>query len=171
MRIGSFRKKVLLALQNREIYLDLIKSSNSMTDVEAKKQYHLENDNVNIKYALIPYDIIEDSLVDINDNEINKYIRDNKKNYKKDKTTNIRYVIFEEKPTEADLLEIRSKLEVLKKRQVVYNDISKLTDTIGGFKEILNNREFIEQYSEVLLIQYINHVGDSIMNMLTSYLA
>ena len=37
----------------------------------------------------------------------------------------------------------------MKKRQVVYNDVSKLTDTIGGFKEILNNREFIEQYSEV----------------------
>lgn len=145
----KFQEKSIIGVAKQRIYLDLIKSSNSMTDVEAKKQYHLENDNVNIKYALIPYDIIEDSLVDINDNEIKKYIRNNKKNYEKDKTSSIQYVIFEEKPTEADLLEIRSKLEVLKKRQVVYNDVSKLTDTIGGFKEILNNREFIEQYSEV----------------------
>ena len=49
-----------------------------MTIVEAKNHYHLENDNVNIKYAFIPYDTIEDSVIDINDNEIKKYIRNNK---------------------------------------------------------------------------------------------
>ena len=83
----KFQEKSIIGVAKQRIYLDLIKSSNSMTDVEAKKQYHLENDNVNIKYALIPYDIIEDSLVDINDNEIKKYIRNNKKNYEKDKTS------------------------------------------------------------------------------------
>ena len=74
----KFQEKSIIGVAKQRIYLDLIKSSNSVTDVEAKKQYHLENDNVNIKYALIPYDIIQDSLVDINDNEIKKYIRNNK---------------------------------------------------------------------------------------------
>ena len=145
----KFQEKSIINVAKQKIYLDLIKASTSMTIAEAKDHYHLENDNVNIKYAFIPYDIIEDSVIKINDNEVGKYIRENKLKYEKDKSTSIQLVTFEDLPTEDDLLEIRLRLDALKAKQIVYNEVSKLTDTIEGFKQIDDIVEFIDQYSEV----------------------
>ena len=145
----KFQEKSIINVAKQKIYLDLIKASTSMTIAEAKDHYHLENDNVNIKYAFIPYEIIEDSVIKINDTEVANYIRENKLKYEKDKSTSIQLVTFEDVPTEDDLLEIRSRLDALKSKQIVYNEVSKLTDTIEGFKQIDNIVEFIDQYSEV----------------------
>ena len=145
----KFQEKSIISVAKQRIYLDLIKASTSMTIAEAKDHYHLENDNVNIKYAFIPYDIIEDSVIKTNDNEVAKYIRDNKLKYEKEKSTSIQLVTFEDVPTEDDLREIRSRLDALKSKQTVYNEVSKLTDTIEGFKQIDDIAEFIDQYSEV----------------------
>ena len=101
-----------------------------MTEAEAKSNYHLENDNVNIKYVQIPFDIIPDSLVQVSDAEIKKYIKDNEIDYKRDETRNIQYVAFDEDPTEDDLSAIRLKLDGLKTERIAYNDVSKLTDTL-----------------------------------------
>ena len=145
----KFQEKSIISVAKQRIYLDLIKASTYMTIAEAKDHYHLENDNVNIEYAFIPYDIIEDSVIKINDNEVAKYVRDNKLKYEKDKSTIIQFVTFEDLPTEDDLFEIRSRLDALKTKQIVYNEVSKLTDTIEGFKQIDDIVEFIDQYSEV----------------------
>ena len=145
----KFQEKSIINVAKQKIYLDLIKASTSMTISEAKDHYHLENDNVNIKYAFIPYEIIEDSVIKINDTEVANYIRENKLKYEKDKSTSIQLVTFEDVPTEDDLLEIRSRLDALKSKQIVYNEVSKLTDTIEGFKQIDDIVEFIDQYSEV----------------------
>ena len=145
----KFQEKSIISVAKQRIYLDLIKASTSMTIAEAKDHYHLENDNVNIKYAFIPYEIIEDSVIKINDTEVANYIRENKLKYEKDKSTSIQLVTFEDVPTEDDLLEIRSRLDALKSKQIVYNEVSKLTDTIEGFKQIDDIVEFIDQYSEV----------------------
>ena len=145
----KFQEKSIINVAKQKIYLDLIKASTSMTIAEAKDHYHLENDNVNIKYAFIPYEIIEDSVIKINDTEVANYIRENKLKYEKDKSTSIQLVTFEDVPTEDDLLEIRSRLDALKSKQIVYNEVSKLTDTIEGFKQIDDIVEFIDQYSEV----------------------
>ena len=145
----KFQEKSIINVAKQKIYLDLIKASTSMTIAEAKDHYHLENDNVNIKYAFIPYEIIEDSVIKINDTEVANYIRENKLKYEKDKSTSIQLVTFEDVPTEDDLLEIRSRLDALKTKQIVYNEVSKLTDTIEGFKQIDDIVEFIDQYSEV----------------------
>ncbi len=144
-----FQEESIINVAKQRIYLDLIKASTSMTIAEAKDHYHLENDNVNIKYAFIPYNIIADSVIKINDNEVAKYIRENKLKYEKDKSTSIQFVTFEDLPTEDDLFEIRSRLDALKTKQIVYNEVSKLTDTIEGFKQIDDIVEFIDQYSEV----------------------
>lgn len=145
----KFQEKSIINVAKQKIYLDLIKASTSITIAEAKDHYHLENDNVNIKYAFIPYEIIEDSVIKINDTEVANYIRENKLKYEKDKSTSIQLVTFEDVPTEDDLLEIRSRLDALKSKQIVYNEVSKLTDTIEGFKQIDDIVEFIDQYSEV----------------------
>ena len=145
----KYQEQSIIGVAKQRIYLDLIKASSGMTEAEAKSNYHLENDNVNIKYVQIPFDIIPDSLVQVSDAEIKKYIKDNEIDYKRDETRNIQYVAFDEDPTEDDLSAIRLKLDGLKTERIAYNDVSKLTDTLEGFKETQNVADFIDQYSEI----------------------
>lgn len=145
----KYQEQSIIGVAKQRIYLDLIKASSGMTEAEAKSNYHIENDNVNIKYVQIPFDIIPDSLVQVSDAEIKKYIKDNEIDYKRDETRNIQYVAFDEDPTEDDLSAIRLKLDGLKTERIAYNDVSKLTDTLEGFKETQNVADFIDQYSEI----------------------
>jgi peptidyl-prolyl cis-trans isomerase D len=145
----KFQEKSIIGVAKQRIYLDLIKASNVMTESEAKENYHFENDNVNIDYIQIPFEFISDSLIEITDAEIKNYIKNNKEDYKLDESRNIQYVTFNETPTEDDLAAIRLRLEGLKSQRIAYNDVSKLTDTLEGFKETKTVADFVDQYSEV----------------------
>ncbi len=145
----KFQEKSIIDVAKQRIYLDLIKSSNVMTESEAKANYHFENDNVNIDYIRIPFELIPDSLVKVSDAEIKSYIKNNEVDYKLNESRNIQYVAFNETPTEDDLATIRLRLDGLKSQRISYNDVSKLTDTIEGFKETKTVADFVDQYSEV----------------------
>ncbi|MDA8644228.1 peptidylprolyl isomerase [Flavobacteriaceae bacterium] len=145
----KLQEQSIIGIAKQRIYLDLIMASAGMTEAEAKANYHLENDNVTIQYVQIPFDVIPDSLVEVTDTEIKKYIQENKEEFKREETRNIQYVAFDESPTEDDLATIRLRLDGLKSQRIAYNDVSKLTDTLEGFKETRNVADFVDQYSEV----------------------
>lgn len=139
----------LVGIAKQNIYFDLIKSSTNLTEAEAKAAYHFENDNVSIQFVRIPFETIPDSLVEVSDREIKKYINDNEAIYKREASRNIQYVLFEETATAEDEEVIRLRLEALKEERVAYNDVSKLTDTLEGLKTTKNISEFIADYSEM----------------------
>ena len=143
------QEQSIINLAKQRIYLDLIKSSGGMTEAEANALYHFENDNINIEYLQIPFEVIPDSLVSVSDSEIKQYINSHKKEYERPASRNLQYVLFEENPTEDDLATIRLRLEGLKEDQVAYNDVSKLTDTIEGFRTVQNIIDFVDRYSEI----------------------
>ena len=145
----KLQEQSIIGIAKQRIYLDLIMASAGMTEAEAKANYHLENDNVTIQYVQIPFDVIPDSLVEVTDAEIKKYIQEHKEEFKRVETRNIQYVAFDESPTEDDLATIRLRLDGLKSQRIAYNDVSKLTDTLEGFKETRNVADFVDQYSEV----------------------
>ncbi|MFQ3341762.1 MAG: peptidyl-prolyl cis-trans isomerase D [Flavobacteriaceae bacterium] len=145
----KFQEESIIGVAKQKIYLDLIMSSAGVTEAEAKASYHLENDNINIQYVQIPFDAIEDSLVTVSDAEIKNYINSHTADYQRKASRNIQYVSFEENPTEDDLFSIRLRLDALKEERVAYNDVSKLTDTIEGFRTTKNIADFIDEYSEV----------------------
>ncbi len=145
----KIQEQSIIGVAKQRIYFDLIKSSNVMTESEAKVNYHFENDNVNIDYVQIPFEIIPDSLVNISQAEVNRYIKDNEEDYKINNSRSIEYVIFKEIPTNDDLAAIQLRLDGLKTKRIAYNDVSKLTDTIDGLKETGNISDFIDEYSEV----------------------
>ena len=141
------QEKGIIGVAKQRIYLDLIKSSGGITEAEAKAWYHFENDNINVEYVQIPFDIIPDSLVNVKDSEIKQYIKEHKANYERPVSRNLHFVSFDENPTEADLDLITLRLEGLKDDQISYNDVSKLTDTIEGFKKTKNIIDFVDRYS------------------------
>ena len=145
----KFQEESIIGVAKQKIYLDLIMSSAGITEAEAKLSYHLENDNINIKYVQIPFDTLEDSLVVVSDAEIKNYINSHAADYQRKASKNIQYVSFEENPTQDDLSSIRLRLEALKEERIAYNDVSKLTDTIEGFRKTKNIADFIDEYSEI----------------------
>ena len=144
------QEKSIISLAKQNIYFNLIKSSSGLTDEEARETYHFQNDNINIKFVNIPFEIIPDSLVKVSDSEIRKYVNDNSKIYERDETRNIQYVLFDDEATESDITDIRLHLESLVDERISYNNVSKLTDTIAGLKSTTKIREFIEDNSDLL---------------------
>ncbi|MEK9851431.1 MAG: peptidylprolyl isomerase [Flavobacteriaceae bacterium] len=143
------QEQSIINVAKQRIYLDLIKSSGGMTEAEARTLYHFENDNINVEYLQIPFDEIPDSLVSVSDAEVKQYIKSHEKAYERSASRNLQYVLFDESPTEDDLAAIRLRLEGLKEEQIAYNDVSKLTDTIQGFKTAENIVDFVDRYSEI----------------------
>ena len=140
----------IISLAKQNIYFNLIKASSGLTEEEAKEIYHFQNDNINIKFVNIPFETIPDSLVNVSDSDIRKYIKNNEKVYKKDETGNIQYVLFDDEATESDITDIRLSLESLIDQRISYNNVSKLTDTIPGIKTTVNLSDFIEDNSDIL---------------------
>ena len=138
----------IIASARESIYFDLIQSSTAVTDQEAKTFYHLEADNVDLNYVQVPYASLADSLFTIKQSEVKAYIKDNASKYEREASRSLQYISFLEQATEEDQTIIRNGLEGLADDRVEYNDVSKLTDTILGFKNTKNLTEFIDRYSE-----------------------
>lgn len=141
----------IIAVAKEQIYLDLIKASAGITEQEAQQLYHLENDLVNLEYVRLPYVMIPDSLISISDAEIKAYVNKNKSKFEQKASRDIQLVIFDEDATEEDIAALRADLETLLEDRVEYNDVSKLTDTIVGFKNTTNTSDYIERYSDQAL--------------------
>tara|TARA_B100000780_G_scaffold17033_1_gene11146 strand:+ start:2649 stop:4769 length:2121 start_codon:yes stop_codon:yes gene_type:complete len=137
----------LIGLAKERIYIDLIRSSTVFTDVEGESAYHVENDQASIEYVQLPYSLVPDSLISVSDTEIKEYISKNSQKFKRKPTRDVRYVLFEEKATDDDVLNQRKELESIIDNKIEYNDVSKLNDTIIGFKKVNDVSEFVAQYS------------------------
>lgn len=138
----------IISSAKENIYFDLIKSSIVVTDNDAKINYHLENDNVDIQYAKYPFSKIPDSTFNISDLEIKEYINKNKDKYKRDESRSVEYVAFFENATEEDLRDIRQSMINLTEDRFEYNEVSKLTDTLIGFYNSKNLNDFIDRNSD-----------------------
>ena len=143
------QERSIIEIAKQNIYYDLIKASNGLTEAEAKAAYHLENDNLNLKFVRIPFDYIPDSLVSVSDNEVKAYRNEHKDLYQRDAYRNIQFVRFDNAATEDDISAIRLRLEGLINERIAYNDVSKLTDTLEGLKTTTKIADFVDEYSEV----------------------
>ena len=138
----------IVASARESIYFDLIRSASVVTEKEAQIQYHLEADNVDLDYVQIPFSSIPDSLVSVKQSEVKEYIKNHASKYQREPSRSLQYVAFLEQATAADETAIRTELEKLIEDRVAYNDVSKLTDTIVGFKNTKDLAAFIERNSE-----------------------
>ena len=138
----------IIASAREGIYFDLIKSSTAVTPKAAERQHHLDNDNLDMNYVQIPYSSLPDSLVTVSMAEVKAYIDNHKKDYEREASRHLRYVSFLEQATPEDEAVIRENLERLIEDRIEYNEVSKLADTLVGFKNTTNLSAFIERYSD-----------------------
>ena len=146
----KIQEQNVIASAKQKIYFNLITSSITYTDVESNLEYHLENDKVTIDYIKIPFNEIPDSIFKITNSQISNFIKKNKNNYIIDPSRIIEYVFVPDIASPLDENNIRTNLESIRDGIIQYNDVTKLVDSIEGFKDAKNIVEFVETYSEKL---------------------
>src|SRR5690554_4864156 len=116
-------------------YFNLIKGGLRSTIAEGEQEYHFQNDNIDLSYALVPYSSIEDADITITDSEIEKYVAAHKNQYQTEAKADIQYVLFSEEPSETDIADAKEATAVLLNQKVEFNNQTKTNDTIPGFKK------------------------------------
>ncbi|MFL1894964.1 peptidylprolyl isomerase [Aquimarina sp. 2-A2] len=130
-----------------EAYLNMIKAGVGATLSEGELAYKMENDKVDIKYVQLPYSSIPDTEVTVSDAEIEAYIEKYPKRYKADASRSLRYVVFEEKPSEEDEAELKEEITALLNDRAEFNSATNTTDSIKGLRNTENVEEFINENS------------------------
>lgn len=132
-----------------KLYNTLVKSAIYTTQNEAKFQYESEANKVSFSYVAGLYSSIKDSDVKVSDDEIVAYMKKNEKKYKQDESREIQYVVIEDKPSDADVNEVKAKITSLLSGSVVYNATTKKNDTVAGFRTTKNAVAFVNANSDV----------------------
>ncbi|SDX28378.1 peptidylprolyl isomerase [Aequorivita viscosa] len=129
-------------------YFNLIKGGLRSTIAEGEQEYHFQNDNIDLSYALVPYSSIEDADITITDSEIEKYVAAHKNQYQTEAKADIQYVLFSEEPSETDIADAKEATAVLLNQKVEFNNQTKTNDTISGFKNVEDYEDFVNQHSD-----------------------
>ncbi|MEZ4803632.1 MAG: peptidylprolyl isomerase [Gelidibacter sp.] len=133
----------------QQSYFNMIKAGIASTLGEAEVEYNLENETVDLKYVQIAYSTIADSLVNVSKSEIKDYINNHKKKFEVEASRDINFVEFKEVASVEDEDEVKGSVAKMLDNKVEYNDVSKLNDTIVGFKNTNDVETFINTYSDV----------------------
>ncbi len=145
----KMQEQDIISIAKKNIFFNLISSSVTYTDIESDLEYHLENDKVTIDYVKVSFDDIPDSLFNISNSQVSNYVRKNKDNFMMDPSRVIDYVFVPDDASNIDENNIRTNLEVIRDGIIQYNDVTKLVDSIEGFKNVKDIPEFVDTYSEI----------------------
>jgi peptidyl-prolyl cis-trans isomerase D len=92
-------------------YENLLIKTNYVTEAEAERDYHTQNDVAEVKYLYVPYFVVSDSAIKVTDSDLKDYYNRNKEKYKAEQTRSLSYVSFPIEASSADSAEIRLELE------------------------------------------------------------
>lgn len=132
-----------------QMYSALVKAGTYTTTAEAKMQYEMSANKVNLDFVAVPFSSIKDSDVKISDDEIVAFMRKNEKKYKADETRELQMVIIEDKPSAEDEAQVKAELTQLLNGKVEYVKETQKNDTVQGFRTTRNTAEFVNSNSDV----------------------
>ncbi len=98
--------------QNRlnEKLQSLLYASIMVSDTEIKRKYIDQNISMNVDYALVDLNLFPDSLISVTDDDLKDYYYENLNKHKILAQRKLKYVIFPDKPSDADSLTAKSIL-------------------------------------------------------------
>lgn len=97
--------------RSRLKYENLIVKTGYVTEAEAEKDYHVQNDVAEVKFLYVPFFAISDSAVKVSDSDLKSYYEKNKKKFKSAQTRSMSYVAFPVIPSAQDSAVIRTEMD------------------------------------------------------------
>ncbi|WP_340064604.1 peptidylprolyl isomerase [Ascidiimonas aurantiaca] len=143
------QETALIEGAREQMYFNLIKGGMFSTLQEGAQYYRFQSDKIDIKYVRVPYTSIPDSAVTVTKKEIQSYINSHKSDFEEEASRDIRYVLFEEKPSLEDEEEVKNRITALLDDSVEYNSTTGKNDTIPGFRKTTNLEDFVNRHSDV----------------------
>ena len=139
----------IISAAKEQMYFNFVKAGVGTTLQEGASTFKFQNDKVSFDYVQLPYTAIADSLVSVSKEEIAAYVKAHSKDFKEEEARDLRYVFFQEKPSKADEDAVLAQITSLLEDREEYNEDTKESETVLGFKNTQNDAEFLERYSEV----------------------
>lgn len=103
-------KRDLAPGRERIKYENLLLKSSYVTQAEAEREYHVQNDVAEVKYLFVPFFAIKDSMA-VTDSDLKAYYQQNKHKYKTEETRGVSYVTFPVTATAEDSAAIKLEFE------------------------------------------------------------
>ncbi len=123
--------------------LSAIVSKGMYTPTWMAQEYHAkEKTPVDFSYVKIPYSKITDGQVEVSNDEINTYLKNNATQYRtKEASTTLEYVTFDVKPSNADSLAYRNYLkELIPNFVTAENDSSYIIQNDGVYSTVFTQK-------------------------------
>lgn len=139
----------IVQMAKEQTYFNLIKAGAGATLKEGELDYKLANQKMDIKYVRVPYTSIPDSTINVSKEDIAAYVNNHKDDFKQEKSRDIQFVYFDEKPSEADDAAIKQEVTKLLDDTVVYNEQTDRNDTIRGFRNTTDVDAFLSRNSDI----------------------
>ncbi|MGB5821416.1 MAG: peptidylprolyl isomerase [Saonia sp.] len=141
-------EQAIIQSAKEQTYFNLVKAGVGATLKEGELDYKLANDKVDVKYVRVPYSSIPDSSITITKAEIEAYINAHKEKYKQEKSRDIQFVYFEEKPSLGDETAIKDQITKLLEDTEEYSEERDTTDIISGFRNTTDVTAFLDRNSD-----------------------
>lgn len=142
-RWTMFQRDLALG-RERLKYENLLLKTTYVTEAEAEKDYHNQNDVAEVKYLYIPYYVITDSI-SAEDKDLRDYYNRNKNKYKAEQTRGLAYVTFPIQASAADSAQIREELE---KMAAEFKTV--VNDSVFAASNTQGNEPFSKYYASTL---------------------
>jgi peptidyl-prolyl cis-trans isomerase D len=94
-------------------YENLILKTTYVTEAEAERDYHLQNDVAEVKYLYVPFFALRDSVANVSDGDLQAYYSKNKEKYKSEEMRSLSYVTFPLVASREDSAAIREEMNRL----------------------------------------------------------
>jgi peptidyl-prolyl cis-trans isomerase D len=111
-RWSTFQRDLGLG-RERLKYENLLIKTNYVTEAEAERDYHTQNDVAEAKYLYVPFFVVSDSSISVSDSDLRAYYNRTKEKYKAEQTRSLSYVAFSIQASATDSLQIREELQKL----------------------------------------------------------
>ncbi len=106
----DFFKNDMRPARERLKYENLLIKSTFVTQAEAERDYHFQNDVAELKYLYVPFGAVSDTLVTASEGAHRNYYDKNKRKYKVENTRSICYVSFDVLPSAEDTAAFRDEI-------------------------------------------------------------
>ncbi|MEM6360809.1 MAG: peptidylprolyl isomerase [Bacteroidota bacterium] len=105
-------------------YENLMLLSSYATNAEGERKYGAETNVAEVKYVYVPFYSVNDSSVQVSDNDLEAYLNGNKEKYKVEESRSLKYVSFSVIPSAEDSAFVRQEMLDLKEEFKTVNDDS-----------------------------------------------
>ncbi len=139
----------IVQMAKEQTYFNLVRAGVGATLKEGELDYKLANEKMDIKYVRVPYSSIPDSTITVSKEDIAAYVKKHKDQFKQEKSSDIQFVYFEEKASDADDLAIKESITKLLDDSIEYNAQTDRNDTVRGFRNTQDMAAFLSRNSDI----------------------